>query len=190
MRYNGAMKLIIALGNSELRYDNTRHNVGFWCIDTYAKERGTAWKQSDKFRAHIAEVSIGSEKVILAKPTTYYNLVGESGRSIADFYKIAPEDILIIHDDFALPLGTVRTRVGGSDAGNNGIKSINQHLGDGTLRLRVGIYTEHRDLMDDVDFVLGHFSKDEQAVLTTVLPKITGVIESFIRGAFESTTHK
>jgi PTH1 family peptidyl-tRNA hydrolase len=184
------MKLVIALGNAEPRYDNTRHNVGFWCVDAYAKEQGATWKQSDKFRAYIAEATLNGEKVILAKPTTYYNLVGESGRSIADFYKIAPEDILIIHDDFALPLGTLRTRLGGGDAGNNGIKSMTQHLGGETARLRIGTYTEHRDIMDDVDFVLGHFSKDEQTVLTNLLPKITGVINSFIGDIFESTTHK
>lgn len=190
LRYNNVMKLIIALGNAEQRYDNTRHNVGFWCVDAYAKRQGANWKLSDKFRAHIAELSLGGEKVILAKPTTYYNLVGESGRSITDFYKIAPDEVLIIHDDFALPLGTVRTRIGGGDAGNNGIKSITQHIGDGTARLRVGIYTEHRDLMDDVDFVLGRFSKEEQETLVDVLPKIFIIIDSFCNNTFEITTHK
>ena len=190
MRYNEGMKLIIGLGNPEPRYDTTRHNVGFWCVDRYAKEQGATWKRSDKFRAELAELSVNGEKVLLVKPTTYYNLVGESARSVADFYKIAPEDILIIHDDFALPLGTIRTRMGGSDAGNNGIKSINQHLAGDTARLRVGIYTEHRDSMDDTDFVLGRFTADEQQVLTSILPKITGLIESFVSGAFEQTTHK
>lgn len=183
------MKLVIALGNPQARYDNTRHNVGFWCLDAYAKAQGISWRSSEKFRADIAELSVNGHKVILAKPTTFYNLVGESGRAIAEFYKITPEDILVIHDDFTLPLGTIRTRAGGSAAGNNGIKSINQHLGDGTLRLRVGTYTEHRDIMDDVDFVLSHFSRQEQTVLDRLLPMIDEVINQFVAGTFESTTH-
>lgn len=188
MRYNKRMKLIIGLGNPDQQYDGTRHNVGFWCIDTFADQQGAAWKQSTKFRAQVAELSLDGEKVLLAKPTTYYNLVGESAHLLADFYKIAPEDILVIHDDFAIPLGTIRTRIGGSDAGNNGVKSINLHLDPAVRRLRVGIYTEHRDCMDDVDFVLGRFTADEQKLLTDLSPKISSIITSFVHGAFEPTT--
>lgn len=183
------MKLIIGLGNPEERYKNTRHNVGFRIVSDYADKQGGEFQLKDKFRAHLAELSTGDDKVILAKPTTYYNNVGETGRLIADFYKIAPRDILLIHDELALPFGTIRTRLGGSDAGNNGIKSMNQHLGTDTARIRVGVYNDLRDRIDDADFVLSNFTKTEDEALAELSKKATGIIDDFIAGDFEHTTH-
>ena len=183
------MKLIIGLGNPEERYAKTRHNIGFWMLDTYTGAHDVDFQNKDKFRAHIAELNIDGEKVILAKPTTYYNNVGEAGRLIVDFYKIAPEDILIIHDELALPFGTIRTRIGGSDAGNNGIKSINQHLGHETARIRIGVYNELRDKIDDADFVLSNFTKTESDALHAASKKVIDIINDFISGDFTHTTH-
>ncbi len=183
------MKLIIGLGNPESRYNNTRHNVGFAMLDVYAERENTKWQDKPKFKALIAELS-GSDKVVLAKPTTYYNLSGESVRSIADFYKIPARDILIIHDDHALPFGTLRTREQGSDGGNNGIKSINTHIGVGTNRIRVGTGTELRDQMSDSDYVLGKFSTTERKKLSDLQDKITNIIDDFINDKFTVTTHK
>lgn len=180
------MRLIVALGNPEQKYDNTRHNVGFFVVDSFAKGHDLTWQHKPKFKADIAE----GKGYIIAKPHTFYNLVGESARAICDFYKIIPHDVLVVHDDLALPLGTIRTRHGGSPAGNNGIKSISQHLGDTTARLRVGTYTEHRNTIHDVDFVLGKFTASEQKTITDLLPKITGVIKDFLHDNFEPTTHK
>ncbi len=184
------MKLIVGLGNPESRYDNTRHNVGFRMLDNYAAVHNATFKHSDKFRADIAEQTIDGEKLLLAKPTTYYNLVGESVRSIIDFYKLTPEDVVIIHDDLALPFGTIRTRIGGSDAGNNGIKSMNQHLGQATSRIRIGVWTEHHEQMDAVSVVLGKFTGDERTNLDDLEPKVAELIKKFATGAFEVTTHR
>jgi len=190
MRYTKDMKLIIGLGNPEPQYDSTRHNVGFWCLDTYAATHDLTWKRSDKFRAYITELTVNGEKVILAKPTTFYNLVGESARTIVDFYKIAFEDVLIIHDDLALPLGTIRTRQGGSDGGNNGLKSLGAHLGLDTHRIRVGVWAEHHDQTDKTSVVLGKLSRDEHAFMSKQSPKINQLIDDFISGAFVVTTHR
>ena len=180
------MKLIFALGNPETRYDNTRHNVGFFVADQIAQGQGLKWQVKTKFKAHIAE----GDGYIVAKPTTYYNLVGESARAIADFYKITPEDILIIHDDMALPVGTLRTRVGGSPAGNNGIKSLTQHLGDNTARLRIGTWNELADQMDAAAFVLSKLNaKDSEAIIVS-LPQIFQIVQSFLADNFEQTTHR
>jgi peptidyl-tRNA hydrolase, PTH1 family len=129
------MKLIIGLGNPEERYKNTRHNVGFRVLTAYADASDKQFQLKDKFKAQMIDLTVNGERVILAKPTTYYNNVGESVRLLADFYKIAPSEILVVHDELALPFGTIRTRVGGSDAGNNGIKSIVQHIGSDTARI-------------------------------------------------------
>lgn len=183
------MKLILGLGNPEEKYRSTRHNVGFRILSHYALGNGITFQMKDKFKALVAEITHDGEKILLAKPTTYYNMSGEAARSITDFYKIAPEDVLIVHDELALPLGTIRTRRGGSDAGNNGIKSISTHLGPETARIRVGVYNELRDSMDDADFVLGRFSKEESDQLVTITKKATDLIDSFISGSFEHTTH-
>lgn len=182
------MKLIIGLGNPESRYNDTRHNVGFFMLDTLARQQGAEFKHSVKFKADIAECTIVGEKVLLAKPTTYYNLVGESARAIMDFYKLSPEDILIVHDELALPFNTLRTRQGGSDAGNNGIKSLNQHLGTETQRLRIGVWSELRDKMDDADFVLAKFSATERVQLVSIASLATQKIEDFIAGKLEPHT--
>lgn len=183
------MKLIIGLGNPEERYENTRHNVGFRVLDTYASEKSENFFMKDKFRASIAELTVGEEKVILAKPATYYNNVGEAARLISDFYKIDSEDILVIHDELALPFGTIRTRIGGSDAGNNGIKSMNQHLGDKTARIRIGIYNDLRDRIDDADFVLSNFTRSEDQALALLTGKAITIIDEFIDESFQVTSH-
>lgn len=184
------MKLIIGLGNPEEKYDGTRHNVGFMTLDAYTRDKGLAFQAKDKFKASIAEFTAAGEKVILAQPTTYYNLVGESGRLLADFYKIDPTDILIVHDELALPFGVVRTRLSGSAAGNNGIKSIIEHLGESTPRLRIGIYNDLLAASSSVNFVLGKFSKEETVLLhDTIIPKAIDLINEFIAGNHIADSH-
>ena len=180
------MKLIFALGNPESKYDGTRHNVGFFVADQIALEQKLKWQAKTKFKANIAE----GDDYIVAKPTTYYNLVGESARAIADFYKIAPEDISVIHDDIALPVGTVRSRLGGSSAGNNGVKSLNQHLGDNTARLRIGTWNELADQMDAAAFVLSKLNAKDSEAITASLPQIFQIVQSFLADNFELTTHR
>lgn len=183
------MKLIIGLGNPETKYTGTRHNVGFFMVDAYAHEKGGAFRDKAKFKAEICELSGSSEKVLLVKPTTFYNLSGEAVRAIADFYKVEPSDILVIHDELALPFGTIRSRIGGSDAGNNGIKSITEHIGPDTARIRVGIWNELRDKMDDADFVLAKFSNDEASNLKEQSKKVIDIIDDFIQNRFVITSH-
>lgn len=183
------MKLIIGLGNPEERYKNTRHNVGFRVLTHYAKGKDTEFQLKEKFKAYVVEFTSEAEKVLLVKPTTFYNNVGEAARLLADFYKVEPSDILIIHDELALPFGTIRTRIGGSDAGNNGIKSITQHIGPDTARIRIGVYNDLRDQIDDADFVLSNFTKDENKALVSLSAKVTTLIDAFLGDAFEPTTH-
>lgn len=183
------MELIVGLGNPEAKYDGTRHNVGFFVLDEFAREQGVAWKQNTKFKALIAELP--GKQALLVKPTTYYNLVGESVRAVMDFYKLSPEDIVIVHDDIALPFGVIRTREQGSDAGNNGIKSLNQHLGPTTKRIRIGTANELLEQIDAADFVLAKFTSSEQEQLTdTILPYAFAQIQKFLDGSFEPTKLK
>ncbi|SRR6266550_1010169 len=173
-------KLIVGLGNPEPKYDKTRHNIGFTLLDYIAGQLNANWQEKAKFKAIVAEAQLGSQKVILAKPTTYYNLSGEAVRTIVDFYKLPPQDVLVLHDELALPFGTLRTRLDGSDAGNNGIKNIITHLGERFARIRVGIANERSDQQDAADFVLSRFNAAELARLPDIAAQAHNFVQDFI----------
>lgn len=186
------MKLIFAQGNPESKYAATRHNVGFIILDALAEQYEAKWTEKSKFHAYIAELTIEGEKVLLVKPTTYYNETGVAARKITDFYHIdVTKDLLVIHDELALPFGTIRTRGEGSDAGNNGIKSLNSHIGPNYSRIRIGIANDMRERVGDVDFVLSAFNKDETLVLNEqIKPTAAGLVDNFITDSFEFTSHR
>ena len=186
------MKIVFAQGNPGVQYANTRHNVGFLVIDSLAKQHAADFIKKPKFHADIAEVSIAGEKVLLVKPATFYNETGQAARTLVDFYKLdASVDLIAIHDDLALPLGTIRIREKGRDAGNNGIKSLNTHLGSSYARVRIGIYNELRDRIHDADFVLSNFTKDEATLLNeSIAPKVIDLIAAFCAGTLEKTSHQ
>lgn len=185
------MKIILAQGNPETTYDNTRHNVGFFVIDQLADVFSGSWSNKPKFHALIAEVIVDSEKVLLVKPTTFYNETGRSARVLTDFYNLTPSsDFLVIHDELALPIGTIRTRAQGSDAGNNGIKSLNSHIGPDYHRIRIGVSSELRDRMDDADFVLSKFTHDEQDKILSHIKEIEKYIRDFAGGKLQHQTIK
>lgn len=182
------MKIIFAQGNPGNEYTTTRHNVGFLMLDRYGDSHRVEFIKKPKFHADIAEIHIGSEKVLLVKPTTFYNETGQAARLLIDFYKLDPAtDLLVIHDDLALPFGTIRTREKGSDAGNNGIKSLNTHIGPNYRRIRIGIYTDLRERMPDADFVLSHFSTQEKNALSDVYVLAERFLNGFIDNKFEIT---
>lgn len=187
------MKLIFAQGNPEPKYKSSRHNLGCRVLNAFAKESKIKWLESSKFKSHIAELTTGAEKVLLVKPDTFYNETGPAVKKLVDFYKLdIKDDLLIVHDDLALPFGTIRIRKQGSDAGNNGIKSINTHLGDEYHRIKIGIKNEKSDLIDDADFVLAKFSREESKQLDeTVIPHVVRLITEFIEeGELEHSSHK
>lgn len=185
------MKIILGLGNPGDQYVNTRHNIGWRYVTAYAARQGSSFTEKTKFQSVIAEfTSPDGEKVMLVMPQTFYNDTGLAARKIIDFYKCSANDLLVVHDELALPLGTLRTRERGSHAGNNGIKSLIEHIGPDFARLRVGIHTELADRMDAADFVLGYFSSEEYKILDDHTTKIMTVFDDFIDGEFEVVTHK
>lgn len=184
------MKIIFAQGNPGTDYEKTRHNVGFLALDYYADKNNVQFQPKSKFHADIAELTVNGDKVLLVKPTTYYNETGKSARALADFYKVETTDILVIHDELALPFGTLRTREKGSDAGNNGIKSLNAHLGENYGRIRVGTANELAEKQGSYDFVLSKFTADESKKLSTdIFPKISDLIDDFVAGNHANTSH-
>ncbi|MEO5690577.1 MAG: aminoacyl-tRNA hydrolase [Candidatus Saccharimonadales bacterium] len=182
------MKLIVGLGNPGAEYNQTRHNVGANALDTYVSGHGGVLQQKSKYKSLMTELTIDGQKVITIIPTTYYNSSGEAVQAVASFYKIEPSDILIVHDELSLPFGTVRIRYGGSDAGNNGVKSVTSHIGPDTARIRVGVYNELRDRIADADFVLSRFTAQENDAFREIMPIIHTTIDSFVAGTLSHTT--
>jgi PTH1 family peptidyl-tRNA hydrolase len=161
-------------------------------LDTLASKEGGAWKTDAKIKADIATIQLKGEKVLLVKPLSFYNETGQVARALVDFYKLNPaEDFLVIHDELALPFGTVRVRQKGSDAGNNGVKSLNAHLGPDYARIRIGVWNERRDQMDDAAFVLSVFTAEEQEALAKLITNpILPLIDEFISGSLAASSHK
>lgn len=161
-----SFSLIIGLGNPGRQYEDTRHNVGFMVLDRLASAAGVAFQSSPKFQCHLAKLPDGG--TLLLKPQTFMNLSGRAIRQVMAFHKWLPEQILVIYDDAALPLGTLRFREKGSAGGHNGIKSTIEHLGtDGFPRLKIGIGSSQPGNM--VGHVLGKFSPDERPQLENTL---------------------
>lgn len=183
------MKLIFALGNPGSEYVGTRHNTGFMAADSLAFSHGAKFAEKPKLYAYIAEFSVDGEKILIAKPTTFYNQVGKSAHAIVSFYKLTPgSDLLAIHDDLALPFGSIRVRKKGSDAGNKGIRSLNVHLGEDYTRLRTGIAVDDRT-SDDASFVLSRFNSSQATALKeAIIPKLRELANDFIAGTLEDTS--
>lgn len=184
------MKIIFAQGNPGSKYEHTRHNAGFLLIESIANTVQAEWRLVEKHKARIAEISMNGEKILFVQPQTFYNDTGLSAQSLIHFYKLNPAtDLLVIHDDLALPLGTVRVRGKGSDAGNNGIKSLNAHIDEEYARIRVGIWTPDREVHGDMNFVLGNFTQTEaQKLEKDITPIVDAFVQSFIQGNLESVS--
>lgn len=174
-------KIVVGLGNPGKEYEKSRHNVGFHIIDAVAASYGASWHEKAKFKAQIAQFILHGETVILVKPETYYNLIGESIRALKDFYKVQNSDILAIHDELDLSFGTIRTRIGGGSAGNNGIKSILSHIGEDFARIRVGTANEISAGRPAEVFVLATFSEEEKQHLPEIISHAKQYVDAFIR---------
>ena len=173
------MYLIAGLGNPTKTYEGTRHNVGFDMIDVLGNKFGID-VTTKKHKALVGRGIIEGMRVILAKPMTYMNLSGESIREIADFYKIEPENIIIIYDDISLDVGRLRIRKKGSAGGHNGIKNIIAHLGTQEFpRIKVGI-GEKPEGWDLADYVLSKYSKEEQKALDEASEGVIGAVKLIV----------
>jgi aminoacyl-tRNA hydrolase len=200
------MKVILALGNPGEKYVHTRHNAGFLVIDQLAAEQGAQFSNKPKFFAYIAELNsftvnsaasakphttTPQKKVLLVKPTTYYNDVGISARALMDFYKLTLDNVLVIHDDTALDFGKIRVRKGGRDAGSNGLKSLHTHIGADFWHIRIGTDNLLRRQIGDVDFVLSKFNADEQKILRNwTIPESIKLISTFLDDTIEPLSIK
>lgn len=175
------MKLFVGLGNPGAKYARNRHNVGFMAVDRIAGDHGFGpWR--GKFQGEIAEGTLGGEKVLLLKPGTFMNRSGQSVQAAAAFYKLAPADITVFHDELDLAPGKVRVKSGGGHAGHNGLRSLHAHIGEGYHRVRIGIgHPGHKDKVSA--YVLSDFAKAEADGLDDLLRGISDGAPDLARDA-------
>ncbi len=165
------MKLFVGLGNPGAKYARNRHNIGFMALDQIASDHGfPAWR--GKFQGQVTEGRLGRDKVLLLKPGTYMNKSGQSVAEAAQFYKLGPEDVIVLHDELDLTPGKCRVKDGGGHAGHNGLRSIHAHLGQDYRRVRLGIgHPGHKDQV--ANYVLHDFAKADEAWLDDLIRGIS-----------------
>jgi len=183
------IKLIVGLGNPGPQYESTRHNAGFWWVDQVCTETGSKLNLEAKFFGHAGKLN-GATEIWLLKPTTFMNASGRAVGAIAKFYKITPEQILVIHDELDLPPGTTKLKKGGGHGGHNGLKDIAAQLGTPDFwRLRIGI--GHPGEKSQVaNFVLHAPTRDEQTAIEQNIDQSTTLLPLLLQGKFEEAMLK
>ncbi|MBD1547218.1 aminoacyl-tRNA hydrolase [Roseibium aggregatum] len=175
------MRLIIGLGNPGAKYERNRHNIGFMAVDEIHRCHSSFSPWRARFQAQVSEGRLGSEKVLLVKPSTYMN---ESGRAVGEamrFYKVEPQDIVVIYDELDLPPAKFRMKTGGGHGGHNGLRSITAHIGADYRRLRLGIgHPGDKKLVSN--YVLGDFAKADADWLEPLLGEIAGNADLLAEG--------
>jgi peptidyl-tRNA hydrolase, PTH1 family len=160
-------RLVVGLGNPGLQYAKNRHNIGFLVLDELARRYGASFLAKNK--AHLAEIHLETDKILLQKPQTYMNLSGEAVQPLAKFYQLEPKQLVVVHDDLDLPFGRLRVRAGGSSGGQNGVKDIAARLGaDDFVRVKVGI-SRPPNGWSVQNWVLSNFLPEEHEMLQDLI---------------------
>lgn len=185
-----AIRLIVGLGNPGREYEATRHNAGFWWVDNLAVGKGVALAADKKFHGLAARSGAAGKEFWLLEPQTFMNRSGQGVAALAHFYKIAPEEILVAHDELDLPPGTARLKQGGGHGGHNGLKDIIAHLGTPNFwRLRLGIgHPGDRD--EVVSYVLNAPRREERELIETALEKGLSVLPQLLAGEIQAAMLK
>ena len=173
------MLVLVGLGNPEVKYKMNRRNVGFMAIDSIVASYKLA-PYKTKFQSQIVTKKINDTPIIFSKPQTFMNLSGKSIGNILNFYKLKCEDVIVIHDDLDLNVGTVKTKIGGGSGGHNGLKSLDSIIGKNYRRLRIGIgHPGDKTLVNN--YVLGDFSKSEDVIINILIKNITLNFDKIIK---------
>lgn len=179
------IRLIVGLGNPGGQYEDTRHNAGFWLVDRLACQHGGSFKTESRFHGQVCRIRAAGAECWLLKPTTYMNRSGQSVSSLAHYYKLTPEQILVAHDELDLPAGSVRLKQGGGHAGHNGLRDIMSALGGGGFwRLRIGIdHPGNRDQV--VNYVLSRPSREDADAIHAAIDDADILLPQLMAGEYQ-----
>lgn len=183
------IKLVIGLGNPGAEYARTRHNAGFWYVDELARSAGGSWRRESRFQCELARVRVAEQELWLVKPQTFMNKSGAAVQAVASFYRIAPGEMLVAHDEIDLPPGVVRLKEGGGHGGHNGVRDVIAQLGADFWRLRIGV--GHPGSKDQViDAVLDRASADEQKLIDAALLRAHAALPELLRDGAQKAMHR
>ena len=183
------LRLVVGLGNPGPTYARTRHNAGFALVDELARRAGAGFRSEPRHQGEVARARIAEQELWLLKPMTYMNLSGASVQSLAGFYKIAPEAILVAHDELDFPPGVVRLKLGGGAGGHNGLRDIMARLGESFWRLRIGI-GHPGDRSAVVDYVLGRPPQAEAALIEEAVSAAADVLPHILLEGAEKAMNR
>jgi PTH1 family peptidyl-tRNA hydrolase len=181
--------IVVGLGNPGAKYEKTRHNAGFLAVD-YIADKLSVKIDRAKFSALIADAEIGKHRVILMKPETFMNSSGDAIHAAADFYKIPPERIIVLHDEISFDAGVIRIRRQGSAGGHNGLKSIIAHEGEGFPRIKIGVGKKPSPDYDLVNFVLGNIPAGDMEKIKGRFEDILSAVSLMLDGKTEEAMNK
>ncbi|MGR8935680.1 MAG: aminoacyl-tRNA hydrolase [Gammaproteobacteria bacterium] len=180
-----SIKLIVGLGNPGQQYCETRHNVGFWFLEELAFRHGVGWVDDSRFVGKIAEIRFDGVRALLLKPQTFMNRSGQSVGNLLRYYKIAPEETVVVHDELDLPLGIVKLKKSGGHAGHNGVRDIIAQLGSNEFyRLRVGVGRPPSG-QSVVNYVLSAPSREDREIIFTAFENVYKNVDLLVLGQFE-----
>ncbi|MDX1347174.1 MAG: aminoacyl-tRNA hydrolase [Thiomicrorhabdus chilensis] len=180
-----SVQLIVGLGNPGDKYEQTRHNAGFWFVEEVARQYGVVFRPESKFLGEAARVQSQGLDFWLLKPATFMNRSGQSIQALANFYKIPVESILVVHDELDLEPGVAKLKIGGGHGGHNGLRDTIAAMGPGFVRLRLGIgHPGHRDQV--VDYVLKAPSKTDRIKIDDASYEATRVLADLVKGDFQN----
>lgn len=178
------IRLIVGLGNPGPRYAHTRHNAGFWFVDQLSLERGGVFRADSKYEGEVTRFTAAGASCLLLKPLTFMNKSGSSVQKLAAFYRLEPEEILVVHDELDLPPGTARLKKGGGHGGHNGLRDIDRHLGSDYARLRIGI--GHPGIRDAViGYVLEGPSREDEAAVREAIEAAMASVDDLVAGEWD-----
>jgi PTH1 family peptidyl-tRNA hydrolase len=185
-----AIRLLVGLGNPGGEYEDTRHNAGFWWIDQIARSLNISLLAESKFFGRVAKTKVAGQEIWLLEPTTFMNASGRSVSALANFFKISPDEIMVIHDELDLPPGTAKMKLGGGHGGHNGLRDITSALGTPDFwRLRLGIgHPGEKNAV--VNFVLKAPSRDEVSLIGQSIDDSVTLLPLLVEGNFESAMLK
>lgn len=183
------MKLVVGLGNPGREYEATRHNAGFWWVDRLAARAGVHLRQEARFHGQAGKLAESGRECWLLKPTTFMNVSGRAVQALAQFYKIPPGEVLVVHDELDLPPGGVKFKQGGGAAGHNGLKDISAHLGPDFWRLRIGI-GHPGDREQVVNYVLNPPRKEEVPLIVDAIERSLELWPLLLEGKTEAAMLK
>lgn len=175
---------IVGLGNPGDEYARTRHNAGFWLVDRLVERTGTVLRRETRFQGELGRTRLGPSDVLLLKPHTFMNRSGSAVQTLAQFYKLPPERILVAHDELDLPAGTLRLKFGGGHGGHNGLRDIHRALGEHYRRLRIGIgHPGDKNLV--LNYVLGRPDRDDERAIRDGIDRALDALETWLTQGWE-----